>query len=259
MIDLQRAKVEFKKYIDNYKNQDAAGFQLKVVHTYNVVNNAIMIAKKLGLSQEDVDLAALIAILHDIGRFDELKNLQRFDSVGNDHAMFASKILFDEGYLSKFISTDKYNNIIKKAIENHNKKTIEDGLSERELLHAKIIRDADKLDNYRVKVDETIENIFPGLVKELSDLEDSLISDKVYNNIMNEECVDIRDRVYPLDYWICILAFTFDINFKETLLIIKEKDYINLLVDKYSFTTSKNKMDSIRNKINNYIDRRLNE
>ena len=258
MIDLQKARLAFKEYINRYDNQNDPGFNLKVVHTYHVVENAIMIAKKLKLSEEDINLAGLIAILHDIGRFDELKNLKKFDSIGNDHAMFASKLLFDEGLINNFIDNNKYNNIIKKAIENHNKKTIEENLSEQELLHAKIIRDADKLDNYRVKIEEDIKNIFPGIVNNKEEIENSLISDKVYNSIINKECVDIKDRAYPLDYWVCILAFTFDINFKETLSIIKEKDYINILIDKFNYKYSKDKMNKIKIIINDYIDSRLN-
>ncbi|MBO5141416.1 MAG: hypothetical protein J6C46_00165, partial [Clostridia bacterium] len=53
--------------------------------------------------------------------------------------------------ITKFIDTDKYNNVIKKAIENHNKKQIEEGLSDKELLHAKIIRDADKKEKKQKK------------------------------------------------------------------------------------------------------------
>lgn len=244
--------------MSNFDNQDNPGFNLKVVHTYHVVDNAVMISKKQGLSEEDTNLAALIGILHDIGRFDELKNLKKFDSVGNDHAMFASKILFEEGLITNFIDTDKYNNIIKKAIENHNKKQIEDGLSDKELLHAKIIRDADKLDNYRVKQEEKIENIFPGIVNSKEELENSLISDNVYNSVMKEECVDIKDRKYPLDYWICVLAFTFDLNFKETLSIVKENNYIDILIDRFNYNTNKEKMSEIRNVLNDYIEKRLN-
>ncbi len=258
MIDLQKARIAFKEYINSYDNQNDPGFNLKVVHTYHVVDNAIMISKKLGLTEEEIELAALIAILHDIGRFDELKNLKKFDSVGNDHAMFASKLLFEEGLINKFIDTDKYNNIIKKAIENHNKKEIESGLLERELLHAKIIRDADKLDNYRVKKEEKIENIFPKVVNSREDLENSLLSDKVYDSVLKEECVDIKDRVYPLDYWVCVLAFTFDIYFKETLSIIKENNYINVLIDRFEYKNSKEKMETIRQVLNNYIEKRLN-
>lgn len=258
MIDLQKARLAFKEYINRYDNQNDPGFNLKVVHTYHVVENAIMIAKKIKLSEEDINLAGLIAILHDIGRFDELKNLKKFDSIGNDHAMFASKLLFDEGLINNFIDNNEYHNIIKKAIENHNKKTIEENLSEQELLHVKIIRDADKLDNYRVKIEEDIKNIFPGIVNNKEEIENSLISDKVYNSIINKECVDIKDRAYPLDYWVCILAFTFDINFKETLSIIKENDYINILIDKFNYKYSKDKMNEIRIIINDYIDSRLN-
>ena len=258
MIDLQNAKLAFKDYINNYDNQNDPGFNLKVVHTYHVYENAMMIAQKLGLPKEDIDLAGLIAILHDIGRFDELKNLKRFDSVGNDHAMFASKILFFEKLINKFIDDSKYNNIIRKAIENHNKKSIEGGLLDKELLHAKIIRDADKLDNFRVKKEEDIENIFPGIVNKKEDIENSFILESVYNSIVEEKCVDIKDRVYPLDYWICILGFTFDIYFKETLSIIKNNDYINILIDRFNYHYSKDKMNEIRNIVNNYIDKRLN-
>ena len=257
MIDLQKAKRAFKEYISKYDNQDDPGFNLKVVHTYHVVDNARVIAKKIGLSEEDCQLAELIGILHDIGRFDELKNLKRFDSVGNDHAMFATKILFDEGLITKFVDIDRYNNIIKKAIENHNKKVIEEGLTEQELLHAKIIRDADKLDNFRVKKEEKIENIFPNVVNSKEELENSLISENVYNSVMNEECVDIKDRKYPLDYWICILAFIFDLNFKETLLMVKENKYIDILIDRFNYNKSKEKMDEIRKVLNDYIERNL--
>lgn len=258
MIDLQKARVAFKEYINNYNNQDDPGFNLKVVHTQHVVDNAILIAKKLNLSNEDIELAGLIGYLHDLGRFDELKNLKRFDSVGNDHAMFASKVLFEDGLISNFIDTNEYYNIIKKAIENHNKKEIEEGLSEKELLHAKIIRDADKLDNFRVKKEEDISNVFPTITKTDDDINNSPLSDKVYESMINCECVDIKDRVYPLDYWVCILGFIFDINFKETIMIIKELDYMNILIDRFNYI-EKDKMETIKIVLHNYIEKRLED
>ena len=258
MIDLQKARIAFKEYISSYDNPNDPGFNLKVVHTYHVVDNAIMISKKLGLSEEDINLAALIGMLHDLGRFDELKNLKKFDSIGNNHAMFASKLLFEEGLITKFIDTDKYNNVIKKAIENHNKKQIEEGLSDKELLHAKIIRDADKLDNYyRLKHEQKIENIFPGIIKEKADLENSPISNNIYNSVMKEECVDLKDRKYPLDYWVCVLAFTFDLYFRETLQIVKENNYINVLIDRFKYNACSEKMNEIKSVLNEYIEKSM--
>ena len=50
MIDLEKAKISFREYLSNFDNQDEPGFNLKVVHTYHVVDDAIMISKKIGLS-----------------------------------------------------------------------------------------------------------------------------------------------------------------------------------------------------------------
>ena len=78
------------------------------------------------------------------------------------------------------------------------------------MLHAKIIRDADKLDNFRVKKEEKIENIFPGIAHSIEDIENSKLSDQVYECIKKNKCVNIRNRITVLDYWVCVLAFIFD-------------------------------------------------
>ena len=60
MIDIKNERQEFKKYIFQYK-QDKLGYDLKVIATL------------MNLSEEDIKLAEIIALLHDIGRFEELK------------------------------------------------------------------------------------------------------------------------------------------------------------------------------------------
>jgi len=66
-------------------------------------------------------------------------------------------MLFEDGLIRNFIVDDKYDDIIRVAVFNHNKLEIEAGLNEKSMLFAKIIRDADKLDNFRVKRDEKIQ------------------------------------------------------------------------------------------------------
>ena len=261
MINIDNVKKEFLEFVNKYDNQSDPGYELKIAHTMHVVENAKIIASLKNLSEEDTELAQLIAYLHDIGRFEELKVLKEFDSLKFEHALYGSKMLFEDNLIRRFISDDSYDNIIKKAIENHSKLYIESGLTDRELLHAKIIRDADKLDNFRVKKDELIENVWAGKYSNIEDFNNSLISDKVYNNILKHECVDIHDRIYPLDYWICILAFVFDINFKETFKIIKENDYINVLVSKFNYTSNeiKDKMENIKNIINEFVNNKIND
>lgn len=259
MIDIAKAKNSFQEYISKYKDNTELGFDLKVTHTYKVAENAKMISQKLKLTDEDIKLAELIGILHDIGRFDELNFLKKFDSVGFDHATHGVKILFENNMIRKFIENNCYDEIIKNAINNHSRLTIPANLDERSLLHSKIIRDADKLDNFRVKNEEPIETIFPKILKTKEDIETSEISDKVYETIKAKKCIDIHDRKTVLDYWICILAFIFDLNFKESYEIVKEKDYINILIDKFKYNNLKtqSRMEDIRKILNDYIEEKI--
>lgn len=132
MIDISKAKIEFKKFLDKYEDKSDLSFKLKVVHTYHVAENSKYIAEKLNLSKEDIELAELIGLLHDIGRFEELKITKELNSVKFDHATHGSTMLFENGMIRNFIEDSQYNEIIKKSIENHSRLVIEKGLNERE-------------------------------------------------------------------------------------------------------------------------------
>lgn len=259
MIDIKKAKIAFKDFLEQYEDKEHVSFKLKVAHTYHVAENAREIAEELKLNEEEIKLAELIGLLHDIGRFEELKITNELNSVKFNHAMHGSKMLFEQGLIKNFIEDRQYDEIIKKAIENHSKLEIEKGLDERTLLHSKIIRDADKLDNYRVKKEESIEAIFPTRVNKKEDMEESLLSDKVYSAVLNKKCVDIHDRVTPLDFWVCILALTFDLNFDVTYKIVKENDYINVLIDRFDYKDkeTKEKMENMREIINKFIEEKI--
>lgn len=200
MIHIETAKTEFKQFIEKYKNQDNLGLELKIVHIYHVVETSKRLAKELKLKQEDIELAQLIGLLHDIGRFEELKVLNKFDSIKFNHAEYGVKILFEDNLIRKFIQEDKYDSIIKSSIVNHNILEIEKGLDERTLLHCKIIRDSDKLDNFRVKQEEKIEAIFPQIVNAKEEFENCMISESVYDAVKRLKCVKLADRKTVLDY-----------------------------------------------------------
>lgn len=259
MIDIKKAKIALKNFLEQYDDKEHVSFKLKVVHTYHVAESARRIAEKLKLNQEEIELAELIGLLHDIGRFEELKITNELNNTRFNHGMHGSKMLFEQGLIKNFIEDRQYDEIIKRAIENHSKLEIEKGLDKRILLHSKIIRDADKLDNYRVKKEESIKAIFPTRVNKKEDIEESLLSDKVYDAILNKKCVDIHDRVTPLDFWVCILAFTFDLNFYVTYKIVKENDYINALIDRFDYKDkeTKEKMENTREIINKFIEGKI--
>lgn len=256
-IDLTSAKTAFNRFLQKYTNTNDPGFRLKVVHTFHVVENAKMLVELLQLPEEDCRLAQLIALLHDIGRFEELKITSELNNLHFDHASYGVKMLFEDGMIRDYIAADCYDEIIQTAILHHNKKEIPEDVEGKSLLHAQLIRDADKLDNFRVKIEEPTENLFPGRVNSVEAMEESVISDKVFMEILSENSVDIRDRITPLDYYVTILGFVFDLNFKESKKIILQKNYVNLMIDRYIY---KNKntgmhMEQIRSCILDFLNR----
>lgn len=148
MIDREKALKTFNIYVSKYNPEDEK-IKLKIEHIQRVAKNANDIAENLKLSKEDIDLAWLIGLLHDIGRFEQVRLYHTFnDGKSVNHAEIGVKILFEDVLIREFIEDKQYDEIIKIAILNHNRPAIEKGLTERQLLHSKIIRDADKIDIY---------------------------------------------------------------------------------------------------------------
>lgn len=223
MIDLERARNYFSQYTRQY-DPSVARIRLKIEHTKHVAQNSREIARCAGLSSEDQDLAELIGLLHDIGRFEQVRLYDTFnDRESIDHAKKGVEILFDNGEIRNYIASDKYDQIIKNAVSNHNKYQIEDGLLERELLFCKIIRDADKLDIFRDFLVEKLENL---VHIEADDVSAEVLSPEFYEAFHKETPLLFSECKTNMDFLVCILAFIYDFNFVETLALVEKENYI---------------------------------
>ncbi len=256
MLNFDHAKIVFSGFLKDYDLSDSKT-RLKVVHTERTVLLSEMIATRLNLRNDDVEIAKLIALLHDIGRFDQLKIFNSFtDSGAYDHADLGAKLLSETPLLRRFIAEDSYDSIIITAIRNHNKYMIEEGLNEKESLHARIIRDADKLDNFRVKAVEAVTDI--------ADItEDGLrhgdVSDKVFEALMSHRQVLNSDRKTDIDFWVSIIAFVFDLYFSCSYDYVHKNECIDILVDSidYQNENTRIKMERIRKTAKEYIKTRV--
>lgn len=249
-INLEKAKEEFIKYTENYDlgNVRIKGKQL---HSLRVMEISKQIAEGLKLSQEEIELASLIGLLHDIARFEQYTKYKTFRDLDSiDHGDYGVEILQHD--IRKFIETTQYDEIIKKAVKNHNKYKIEEGLSKHEELFAEIVRDADKIDIFY----ESVEYFWKE--KEYI-VENSTITEDVIEQFNN--CVQIKRRKErrsenSINEIVSVIAFIFDINFKESFKIIKSENYINRNLDRYNIRDeyTKNEIEKIRTKANKYID-----
>ena len=257
MIDLQNARKVFNRYVNKYDVNDPK-VALKIAHTYRVMDLSKQVAESLALSQEEVDLASLIGLLHDIGRFEQLKRYNSFiDSITIDHALLGVNILFDDGLIKEFdLSVDDYQ-LVKQAIFNHNKYQIATDLSERELLHCKIIRDSDKVDIFNTGLIESFEAF---LDVDQETLENDVISLHIYETYMNSETILSTTRKTNLDRWVSFLALIFDLNYQYSCNYVYQQDFINRLVSRLQYHDPKTckQMQMIREHGNEYLRNRSN-
>lgn len=204
---------------------------LKLKHTARVCDNISRIAKSLQLGQEDLALAEVLALLHDVGRFEQLKDYGSFDDrITTDHAALGLKVLNRAGILCSLPKNER--RLIRRAIWLHNKYEIPETESPRCLLFSRLIRDADKLDilglivehfetrsqNPNPALDFGLENC-PGYSKE------------AILDILKGRMVKIAALKNQNDMRLMYLSWVFDIYFPVTLSCIEERGYLKKLVD----------------------------
>ena len=250
-IDIEHAKKEFDKYLRDFDLENPK-ILLKKVHTYGVIKAADYICTREELGAGNRDLALLIALLHDIGRFEQLRAYNSYDDDRFDHARFGVKLLFEQGKIRDFISCADYDEVIRQSIACHSMYRLPEIQDPRILLHCKIIRDADKLDNFRVKSVDSLEAHFdlPGEI-----IQKEGISENVLQAVRDHRCVRREERKTHLDMWVSYMAFIFDLNFSSSFRFIQEHDYINRCIDRmdYSEKNTKESMEEVRRICLDYV------
>lgn len=210
----------FTAYVDSFQNlneKHIANFAIKKDHSLRVAKIAEWISLKLKLDEPDTSIAKLAALFHDIGRFLQLSEYNTFDdSKSVDHAEYSVEILKQEGFLQKLGCDSE--DLVFSAVSAHNKFKIPEKLNEKELLHAKILRDADKLDIFRVLTDYYSQcNVQPNHTLTWELPKGNNISENVERDVLAGKVVHKKDVVSEIDVKIMQLSWIYDLNFKCTV------------------------------------------
>lgn len=251
-INMEEARSRFENYISSYDREDPK-INLKITHTYRVMDICRYLAESMDLSKEKADLAALIGLLHDIGRFEQLRRTGSFDDSIIPHAKCSLVVLFDQGHIRDFISTSEYDTIIYESIKNHGVFQVEEGLEGDVLLYTKLIRDADKLDNFHTKLIESMETMLDVGMEELSKEQ---VSDYAYHTFMASHPLENAKRKTHLDMWVSYIGYMFDLNLPQSFGYVREHDYVNRLVDRvpYKLPETKKRMEDMRRQMLGFVE-----
>ena len=255
MIDIEKAKEEFLKYTNTYDLNNNS-IQRKVEHSLRVMEESKYIAESLKLSKEEIQLAELIGLLHDIGRFEQMKVYKTFiDKKSIDHGDLGVDILEENNLIRKFINIDKYDFIIKAAVKNHNKFMVERELDDYTKLFCNIIRDADKID---ILYEGT--EIFWSTEEAIKEVENGFITDESYKEFINEMTVKKNNNQTRIDQLVIMAAFVYDMNFEYSIKKIYDKNYISIIIDRFNFKNKETieRMKNIKIISNEFLKNKLN-
>ena len=209
-------EIIFDKYTSNYDMNDP-DINYKYYHSYRVMDAISILATKLNLSENDIELAKIIGLFHDIGRFEQDKKYNSFNDTKMDHGNYGVEVLKENNILDNLnISKSDYE-VVYKAIKNHNKFAIEDNLNERELLFSKLIRDADKLDILYALGNEEIK----GILRQ----DNEKITNSIEESYFKHKSASTKESNSHNDGLVIIFCYIYDINFKETYKIVYENNY----------------------------------
>lgn len=86
-----------------------------------------------------------------------------------------------------------------------------------------------------------------------------LVTILTYKDFLREKILIFSNCKTNMDFLVCIIAFIYDFNFKETLEIIKEHNYIKKLIHKINAKDkyTKEKLHEIQEYAMKYIERKI--
>lgn len=256
-IDRERALKTFREYVSYYNAEDEK-VRLKIEHTYRVADLCEKIALWLKLPEEDVDLAWLIGLLHDIGRFEQLRNYGTFnDAQSINHAQYGAEILFTQGKIRDYLREDTEDELIRAAVAYHSEYRVPEGLEAGTEQFCHIIRDADKIDILKVNVEFPLEEIYNVSSEELRG---GQVTAEVMESFEEEHAVLRSLKKTAVDNVVGHISLVYELVFPVSLKLVEEQGYLEKLMHFHSENpVTEEQFARIREKMGQYMKRKAGE
>lgn len=231
---ITRLKEWFTHYVSGYYTGECEhdrNIRLKEDHTHRVCRNILLICRSLDLTQADRCLAEAISLFHDIGRFEQYRRYRTFnDMKSENHAHLGLRVMAKHRVLSGLDLRER--RMLTQAIACHNAATLPENASERALLFMKLIRDADKLDIWKVVIDYYRERtVNPNKTIELDLPDSSECSPEALDALLQGRFARVQDMKTLNDFKLLQISWAFDLNFDKSFQILSDQQYIERIAE----------------------------
>lgn len=223
----------FAEYVSGFYSEnlhDNFNIRLKEEHSLRVCENSALIGKKLNLSPEESRLAESMALLHDVGRFKQYAVYRTFDDrISKNHARLGIREIFLSRVLSGLEKEKK--GLIARAIALHNVMAMEEKTDASTVFYARLLRDADKLDIWRV-----FSNYFDDPQKQAGTFSNQTItmelpddidcSPQIIEAILSQRNASLCYVKTVNDYKLTLISWVYDLNFLPSFQLLKKRGHL---------------------------------
>ena len=255
-IDREHVKNTFRKYTNAYDSTNVK-VKLKIEHTYRVAELCERIALSENLPIEEVELAWLLGMLHDVGRFEQVRRYDTFnDAMSIDHAKLGVEILFgSENKIRDYIKDGMEDSLLETVILTHNAYRFPDGLDARTEKLCHVLRDADKIDILRVKAEVPMEEIYNTTIEEV---QSAVVTEAVMDNFFTHRATPNQIKQNVVDHLVGNISLVYDLVFLESLHIVKSDGYLEQLMHFESRNPQTQKQfNDLRREMEHYLQERI--
>lgn len=231
--DLEQIQAWFAGYVSGYLDLDPEGLKnirLKQEHTAKVVEAMELLAAGERLAPSETCLACAVALLHDVGRFPQYRRWRTFrDSESDNHARLGLEVIRQHQVLAKLPPDERL--LIEEAVRFHNLLVLPAQYKSPTDRYIRLIRDADKLDIWRV-----FEEYFRQPAAERASAVGLGLPDRAGE--ITADCLDalregsvIRlDTVRVLNDFILLqISWAYDLNVPTAFRLLQQRGYLQQL------------------------------
>lgn len=223
----------FDGYVEPFLITDDEGeknIRLKIGHTRKVCEAMALLSDGEGLSENESRIAAAVALLHDVGRFPQYRRWRTFlDSDSDNHARLAVDVIREENILAGFDSAEVI--LIEEAVRFHNMLTPPAIVKSPTRKFINMIRDADKLDIWRVFVEllaQPPEERPSAAALGLEDVPGS-VSDACISALNSGSIVRLDTISCFNDFKLLQISWVYDLTSATSRRLLRERGYIPAL------------------------------
>lgn len=255
---LENLEKWFDSYVAGFYGDDEflnGNIELKEKHSKVVCEEMAWLCGKLDLDDNQKRLAYVIALLHDIGRFRQFKEYRTYnDSRSCNHSALGVEVIRQEKILDNFDTAER--ELIETAVGHHGAKELPSEMTGQTLLFCRLIRDADKIDIYRVVIDYYTQYLKDpsNFYLDLEVPDEPWYSQDFVEHLLTGEKINYEKMQTFNDAKLLMLSWVYDVNFTPTLERIRQRHFLEKVID---FLPQNDDIEKVRKKLLEYVDSQI--